>query len=534
MPRLCVDFRLLRWPVWLAAGFAVAYPLAASAQTEPPLPRIKTSVHLVEVDVIARDKQGNPVADLLAKDFVLLDDGKEQKITRVSLQSGAAQPGDAKPIADSKVQVNSGTYSNTHPESLAATVILLDLLNTAEEDQPGMKKALLRALSQMKEGTPVALLLLGDELTVVSDFTTSKISLGNAAGGQMDLRPEGFGPPVTARSTGNPVMDRIIMRATTQAFQAEDRDRTAHTVAALNIIARQMARMRGRKSLLWVSGGLDSGSEHWAMEDAIDRLNDANVAVYTVDARGVLLDPDLSAANDPNDLAGPLNENREEVRNDVLAVMATSTGGVFYHNTNDLEGAVARAMDDRRVVYVLEYYPRHGDWHGKLHKLEVKSSRPGVRLRYRASYRATLPAEPSAQDQQQQLAAVASSPLDFSGIQFSVEVKPRSAADPGLVLHVPVEEVQWSAEDGKMLAAMQVWLIQKRASGADLLTSSWKSNFRIPANAYPEAARTGLAMTTDVKLQANATKVRVLIRDLNSGKIGTVDVPVEKTPEAGH
>jgi VWFA-related protein len=114
------------------------------------------------------------------------------------------------------------------------------------------------------------------------------------------------------------------------------------------------------------------------LEDTIDKLNDANIAAYTVDARGVLLDPGLSAETDTNDLTLPVQIDREESRGDILPVVALETGGVIYRNTNRPDNAIAQAVADRRLVYVLDYYPRHSDWSGKLHKLQVKTSRPGV------------------------------------------------------------------------------------------------------------------------------------------------------------
>ena len=54
------------------------------------------------------------------------------------------------------------------------------------------------------------------------------------------------------------------------------------------------------------------------------------------------LDPGLTAETDTNDLTGPLQEERELTRGDVLAVMSNGTGGVGYHNTNRLDGAISQ------------------------------------------------------------------------------------------------------------------------------------------------------------------------------------------------
>jgi len=79
-----------------------------------------------------------------------------------------------------------------------------------------------------------------------------------------------------------------------------------------------------------------------------------------------------------------------------------------------------------------------------------------------------------------------------------------------------------------MLASLQVWFFQKRAAGDDLITTSSKGDFRLSTEAYQAAVHDGVAVSSDVLLQPSAAKVRVLLRDGNSGKIGSVDVPVDQ------
>jgi hypothetical protein len=68
---------------FIALGLAA---IAVSAQDAPQSPKISVTTHLVQVGVIARDKNG-PVADLTKDDFVVLDRGKPQKISAFSVQS---------------------------------------------------------------------------------------------------------------------------------------------------------------------------------------------------------------------------------------------------------------------------------------------------------------------------------------------------------------------------------------------------------------------------------------------------------------
>ena len=497
----------------------------AQTPNEQPTLMLKSKVRMVEVDVIAKDKHGKPVTDLKPEEFLLFDDGKPEKIARSSL-AGMQQPSANHARSELAKMTATTVFSNTHAETAVPTVILLDLLNTPRENQSAAKKDLLRALNRLKEGTPIALLILGDDLTVVSDFTTSTISLTQAAEAGFHTRQEGFGAPISMRATGNPTRDALILKATTRAFGAENDDRVFRTLAALKIISQQLGPVHGRKSLLWITAGLSMSGQTRAIEDAIDRLNDANVAVYTVDARGVLLDAGIGADADTNDLTAPIQTEREETRGDVLPVIAASTGGLFYQNSNRLDDAFTHALADRDVVYFLAYYPQHIAWDGKIHRLAVKTTRPGVRLRYRTSHRANVPTPPTQKEQQQALAEIESAPLDYSGIHFSVEIQPGQPADPRFVLHVPVAEVEWFSDGAKMLTQLQVWFIQKLASGEDLATTRSDVDLRLSAPDYQIAASEGISVASDVKTQPTAARVRVMVFDLNSRKIGTVDVPL--------
>ena len=75
------------------------------------------------------------------------------------------------------------------------------------------------------------------------------------------------------------------------------RNRVLGTLDVLKFIADHLAQVPGRKNLLWMSGGFPltfgyqwSVSENFAgdMDATIQALSDANVAVYPIDARGLV------------------------------------------------------------------------------------------------------------------------------------------------------------------------------------------------------------------------------------------------------
>jgi len=58
------------------------FQAAQQTSTEVPAPTIRVTTHLVLIDAVVTDKQGNPIAGLHPEDFVVEENGKAQKIAR--------------------------------------------------------------------------------------------------------------------------------------------------------------------------------------------------------------------------------------------------------------------------------------------------------------------------------------------------------------------------------------------------------------------------------------------------------------------
>src|SRR5947207_2259738 len=86
-------------------SFVVAYAVFATASIsaqQPPLPRFRTEINLVLVDVVVRDRSGNVVTGLSADDFEVFEDGVRQHLLTFAFESverNAAPLGDAAVLA---------------------------------------------------------------------------------------------------------------------------------------------------------------------------------------------------------------------------------------------------------------------------------------------------------------------------------------------------------------------------------------------------------------------------------------------------
>ena len=172
-------------------------------------------------------------------------------------------------------------------------------------------------------------------------------------------------------------------------------------LGATERLSRGLAGARGRESILIFSGGfLYDVNQRAIFDRLIDASQRANTAVYFVSVEGLKASSlaGADAANGSGDLAngtpGVANLLVRSTEEDFLEsagteLVADNTGGSSIRDTNDLMGGLERS---RRIVDLLPvgYQPEKFP-DGKWHKLEVKVTRPGVKVRTRRGHQATPP-----------------------------------------------------------------------------------------------------------------------------------------------
>ncbi len=141
----------------------------ALAQVEPPV--IKVSTRLIQVGVVAHDREGNPVGDLQKGDFEIFDDGKRRDAAFFSSELRAQR------VEPLRLPLN--TFSNRigTQASTNATVVLLDGLNTHIRDQVFAKPQLVSFLEQIEPNDRVGIFALGQQLRILHDLSTDASSL---------------------------------------------------------------------------------------------------------------------------------------------------------------------------------------------------------------------------------------------------------------------------------------------------------------------------------------------------------------------
>ncbi|PYT17658.1 MAG: hypothetical protein DMG59_06725 [Acidobacteria bacterium] len=518
-------------------------------------PAIRVTTHLVEVNVIVRDKNG-PVAGLTKDDFVLLDKGKEQRIAVFNVSSARRAMPNAPPLPP---DVYSNRFERQAHAPASATVVLIDNLNTKFEDQAYARHQILKFLRSLELEDRIALYSLGRGVRILHDFTDDQQRLiRSIANYRGETAHELAASEPDSSHTGDADIDKWLdeMNGGMSDFYIIDRVRT--TLTAMEAIANHLARLPGRKNLIWVSGsfpfslGLNDplGSparEHRTFNDEIERatraMNNANIAIYPVDARGLVGMPRLSAGNKPvakpraasNPRGAPRAITDIPAGHDAMQALAERTGGRAFYNTNDLRGAIRKALEDSEVTYTLAFYPASQTLDGKFHELKVKVDRKGVEVRHRKGYLAAGQRLPTDRQMRATIDNTVSSPLEATGVGLTARLDPSDKPKPGsyqMMLAVDMRNLTVQQNDDRWMGAAEVVFVQQSAEGKSLNSSIETLNLDMKDETYRAAVRDGLVLVKGIVPEKELSQVRVAVLDRATGMIGSLRVPAPQSPSA--
>ncbi len=552
-------------------GLALATSLAGFAQD--PQTTIRVTTRVIELSVVVTEN-GAPVRGLTRNDFELLDSDEPREIAFFSEELTADRPPNQ--------QLPPNAFSNRMAAASGVqnvTVILLDALNTEIQNQAYARKQILEFLEQIQPEDRVAIFVLGQELHVLHDFTTDASSLvaaleqyrGRAAtelrasqlpedrnrisrieADQQEYMEQYAGGDESA-SSGS-VLDRIfrefLQAANRRAPDFYARQRGLWAARALTNIGRYLAAVPGRKNLIWVSSSfpfavgledaLDSGRmarEGFNFRDEIEQaaraLNEGNVAIYPVDARGLA----GASAFDAQATRFPVGTRGRGLPSfspappnlDNMHVLAKKTGGKAFYNTNDIRTAVRTAIDDAAGTYTLGFYLPSEDLDDKFHNLKVRVKRKGVDVRHREGYLALADESFNKEQRTEEIRYLLHGPVDSTEIGLDVRKELDGTAPDSpvkLMIRVAVEGITLEQDGDRRKGKVEIIIAQNNVKGETLQVDSQTVDLNLTEDNYKKVAGSGgMLLWKTVTPKPEIAEFRIVVVDHPRSLIGSLHVP---------
>src|SRR5467141_1121493 len=268
--------RTLRLAAWLAAGAICAFSAASRAQEQPappppqaaspgeqqPVVVIKKESKLVLVDSVVTDKKGNYVRDLTQNDFKVFEDNKE------------------KPVSSFSTGADVATQANGQRRYL---ILFFDNSTMAAPDQIQARNAAAKFIAaNAGPDRLMAVVDFGGSLRIVQNFTANADVLRAAVSGiknsAVDPNAAPADVPVTVASTGLSSLGNAAADFGARSM-----------LLAVRSLAKNLRSIPGRKMVVLFSGGFPLTQENQSeLTATIDACNKSNVAVYALDARGLV------------------------------------------------------------------------------------------------------------------------------------------------------------------------------------------------------------------------------------------------------
>jgi VWFA-related protein len=499
------------WLVVCPFVVCVAQAPLAAPQESQPAPTFRSSVTLVRVSVVAKDKLGKPVADLRREDFQIFDHGLPQAIRLFLPESDHSNPASPEPRPHNTFTNQIGPTAGSHS---GYSVILIDSIFTDWGDvrHPGAANArvsALRALQSIPAGERIAIYATTRKLQVICEFTSDRdlleqqLQRWKASVDTIETNKAIFASPASAVLASSQAAlaqqgaGREEDLPAAQAARIDAQQRVSSSNDDMDLVADHLAGVPGRKNLIWLSNRFVIGAQE------LRKFNAAGVAIYPVNIDGVTGNLD------------PLNQ--------MLKSIAAQTGGVAFDMRNDVDVAIREAVDDGRIGYTLGFYQSNDDVPNPFEHLDVRVSRPGVTLRY---YRTQAPRRAPAGTMADLVQAL-NQPIDATAIPINATVT-RVEDSLNLKAVVDVESLELASSQGRWKGKIEIVGRFTAADGSPVgavATQTLNLNLR----QTPQ----GLGYRNDLKIPPKAVELRLLVANPDSGKIGMLTIPLSEVAAGG-
>jgi VWFA-related protein len=490
----------------------------AQAPGESSTQTLSVTSRLVVLDVVVMDNKGHVVTGLDKPQFTVYEDKVEQRIRNFEGPKDHAMPNAGQDMVHSTADLEKIGDASVN-------VIVIDELNTPFSDTARAQQAIRHFLEKQPEVLPVPTLFLASgasRVTVLHDFTQSRADLLESMKKHVT--------DVDFRALANQLSGGSMSAP----------DGFAKTMGALSEVASSLRGIRGHKNVIWVGTGFDnaydltsaSDSDAQKIQDALQlvtsRMLEARMSVSTLDPTGV----DASAPVEDNadealSESGP-NATTDFAQDVSFDELARSTGGTVVHGLNDLDHLITADADRAGDFYTLTYTPSGSSNAAQPYRnIRVVMKDPGLHAVTRTGYYASpateapvTPSNPKTQSREFKfdLLTAGGSHLVYTGLRVT-------AAKEGDGYRVLVEagDLQWTPQDnGSRLAEVSIMGAAFNSKDKVLRQDAEEFKERIQDSDQPNGKQVNFRFA--MPAPSGASRVRFVVRDAVTGKIGSVDL----------
>ena len=558
-PRFALRRRVVKaWIYGLMCllGGLAAFALTDTLQKQPPqqpaatdkTPRFAVEAAMVVVDVTVRDNKGNLLSDLKKEDFKVYEDNVPQSIVtfaveNVAIGAPAATGTDAgketKALSAPEI-VNLGLNPNqpVKKEVLSGKRLMILFFDLNSLDTENLIRSVDAAHEFIAKQTGpqdlMAIATYDSTLNLVQDLTNDQALILKTLKG---ITSADSGDVVAADLSDADTSDDVFVPDTTQ-FDIFNTDRR---LSALETIAKMYREFPERKSLIYFSNGVTTtGVENNAqIRSTVDNANRSNLSIYTVDSRGLVALPPGGDASQKSAGSAMFSghamarqRTNLQASQETLVTLSHDTGGKAFTDSNDLTLAMKQVQKDVHVYYVLGYFSTNPKEDGKYRKIRVELTRPGLKIEHRPGYfasKAFKQLNQQERDLQLQQAMTVDRPFVEVPLILQTDYFRKDSGTTLVPISIEIAGEGLKFEEKGATRESRFEFVAQAMDGKGKIASVARDavQVKLPADKAEKIKSGGIFYATGFQLKPGSYKLKFLVRDEATGKLGSFEQPIQ-------
>jgi VWFA-related protein len=483
------------------------------------------------------------VKGLKASDFTVIEDKKPQHIISFDYQN----VDEAAVLAEKTTAGGKASVADLLERNFAASpaqlkdhrliVIFFDLSSMQDEDIDRAVDAADQYVNkQMQPADLVALVSMSTGLSMDQDFTSDKTALLHGLAKYNGTDTTGFANGTTGSTDGT--------SDDTSTFSADDTEynslNTDRELLAIRAISKSLERVDQRKSMLYFSGGLTrNGIENQAsLRAATNEAAKANLAIYSVDARGLQALPPVGDASKGSlrgnsaysGAAATAQLSANFGSQETLSTLSTDTGGKAFFDSNDFAPAFQQVQHDTEAYYLLGFRSTNQTRDGSFRHLTIKVDRNDVKIEFRPGYYA--PADFQHQKtEDRELALTEQMRSDSPATDVAVYLQALYFRETDTSYFIPVSlivpgsQIPFVVGGDRDKATLDIVGQVKNAQG--ITVGNVRETVKLAVDASQQVKRKNIQYSTGFTLAPGKYHLKFVVRENQTGNMGSFETDIQ-------
>jgi VWFA-related protein len=524
----------------------------------------RTRVNLVMVPVVVHNRKGDAIGNLEKADFTLFDKGKPQEITRFSVEKTG--PGEIKESDKTLATPDGQAAPADLPDRFLAYVF--DEIHVNFGDLVRAREAAWHNMLKLEKSDRAAIFTTSGQVEL--EFTDNRDKLRESL---MRLQPRPIArsnvqecpdisyymadlifnkhdPTATDAAVAETMIcahmppdaiqqARQMVDAASSRMMSVGRQESRVALMVLKDIVRRMSGTPGQRIIILASPGFITPELQQDKNDILDRAVRAKVVINTLDARGLWTDPSLDASRqvfstDSLRVKSMIDRQAATEQADVLAELASGSGGSFFHNNNDLDEGYMRLGTAPEFVYLLGFSPQNLKHDGTFHSLKVtlKNSGP-LSIDARKGYYAPRQADDQAATAKREIEEALFSREEMRELPVDLKTQffksNEETAKVAVLAHVDMKKIKFRKDEGrnKNTLTMVAGLFDRNGNFVEGITKTIE--FKLKDDTLENRLGQGITVRTSFDVKPGTYLVRLVVRDaegqMMSASNGAVEIP---------